>query len=101
MPPTHPHTFIHSQQMPLDTGEEIVAGVTGLLRREAALWGMTDESVSVTRPLFDSVFAPEAQLINPWYSAPRMHHTQSYCRLDSHTDTIHTHTQRQRDKQTV
>ena len=41
------------------------AGVAALLRREARLWSMTDEATSVTRPLFDEVFAEDAKLINP------------------------------------
>ena len=41
-------------------------GVTALLRREAALWALTDAPITITRPLFERVFAEDAKLINPW-----------------------------------
>ena len=37
-----------------------------LLRREAALWAMTEAPPEESRPAFERVFAESAKLINPW-----------------------------------
>ena len=40
--------------------------VMALLRREAALWAMTEVPPEESRPAFERVFAESAKLINPW-----------------------------------